>query len=286
MTKWTMIVDVSKCNGCYNCFLACKDEFWNNDYPPYSMAQPRHGHQWIRILTKEHGQYPHVRVAYMPITCMHCDEAPCIENAKNNAVYKRPDGVVIIDPEKAYNQKQILDTCPYKAIFWNEEKKLPQKCTLCAHLLDKGWKEPRCVQACPTGALIFGDLENSKSDVYKKLVQRKAEPYRPEYGTKPNIHYIALHKITKNILAGTVVFKDTDECAENVKITLINKKTNQLKNTQTNNYGDFEIQELEPAEYTLILTHPNYKTEKMDIKIERSTYIGCIFLEKSKSTLP
>jgi Fe-S-cluster-containing dehydrogenase component len=57
------------------------------------------------------------------------------------------------DTDKAKGQKDIVKSCPYGTIWWNEEQNLPQKCTLCAHLLDEGWEKPRCVQACPTGAL-------------------------------------------------------------------------------------------------------------------------------------
>ena len=65
-----------------------------------------------------------IDVAYLPIPCMHCDRAPCIEAAKGGAVYKRDDGIVIIDPEKAKGQKSILEACPYNAIWWNEEKNI------------------------------------------------------------------------------------------------------------------------------------------------------------------
>ena len=83
---------------------------------------------------------------------------PCLRAAKNGAVVKRPDGIVLIDPQKARGQKALVQACPYGAIWWNEEKQIPQKCTFCAHLLDAGWKAPRCVQACPTGALSVASL--------------------------------------------------------------------------------------------------------------------------------
>ena len=168
MKKWNMIIDVAKCHDCNNCFLACKDEFYENSFPPYSVEQPRHGHRWMDILRKERGQYPKVDVAYVPTPCMHCDDAPCINLSKNDAVYKRDDGIVMIDPEKAKGAKELIDACPYGAIYWNEEKDLPQKCTFCAHLLDDGWKEPRCVQACPTGALSVVHEEDAEM---KKILE-------------------------------------------------------------------------------------------------------------------
>ena len=101
MTRYGMIIDISKCTGCYNCFSACKDEYWDNDYLPYSVAQPKFGQFWLNLLKKERGTYPSVKIAYMPLLCMHCNDAPCIEAADDNAVYRRPDGIVIIDPDRA-----------------------------------------------------------------------------------------------------------------------------------------------------------------------------------------
>jgi Fe-S-cluster-containing dehydrogenase component len=76
-------------NGCYNCSLTCRDEYWKNDYPPYSLAQPFSGHFWLRIIEKERGKYPKVKVAHTPLLCMHCEDPPCANAAQNNAVYKR-----------------------------------------------------------------------------------------------------------------------------------------------------------------------------------------------------
>ena len=92
-------------------------------------------------------------VAYLPVMCQHCDDAPCIAAAKNGAVTKRPDGIVHIDPVKAKGQKAIADACPYGAVRWNEKLQLPQHWFFDAHLLDRGWAEPRCVTVCATGAL-------------------------------------------------------------------------------------------------------------------------------------
>ena len=151
MKSWHLIVDVARCHDCNDCFLADKDEFVDNEFPPYSAAQPWHGHRWMNIKRKERGQYPLVQTAYLPMPCMHCDEAPCL--TADGAVYKRADGLVIIDPVKAKGRKEIVASCPYSVIYWNEEKELAQKCTGCAHLLDDGWTETRCSQVCPTEAI-------------------------------------------------------------------------------------------------------------------------------------
>ena len=77
--KYGMLIDVTRCNGCYNCFLACRDEFYGNDYPGYSAAQPFSGQQWVKVIEKDRGQYPKVKVAYTVVPCMQCENAPCVE---------------------------------------------------------------------------------------------------------------------------------------------------------------------------------------------------------------
>ena len=78
MANYALVIDVSKCSDCYNCFLACKDEHCGNDHPLVARPQPETGHCWMNIVERERGQYPKVKVASIPVTCMHCDDAPCV----------------------------------------------------------------------------------------------------------------------------------------------------------------------------------------------------------------
>jgi Fe-S-cluster-containing dehydrogenase component len=279
--KYGMIMDVTRCNGCYNCFLACRDEFYGNDYPGYSVAQPFSGQHWVKVIEKERGQYPKVKVAYTVIPCMHCENAPCIEASLNEAVYQRPDGIVIIDPTKAQGQKQIVDACPYRVIYWNEEKNIPQKCTFCAHLLDQGWKEPRCVEACPTKALVFGDVNDPDSEISKIIAAAKGklEILHPEYGLVTNVKYIG---IPKRFIAGEVVFRDKkDECAVGVKV-ILSCKGKADKVTKTDNYGDFEFEGLDAdKDYTVSIEHNSYNTKKVKVKTRIDMYLGEIVLSKT-----
>jgi Fe-S-cluster-containing dehydrogenase component len=277
MTKWGLVIDISKCNACYCCFTACKDEYWENDYPPYSAAQPRHGQLWMNLPKTERSKHPHIKVAYMPSPCMQCQDAPCVKASKDGAVYKRPDGIVIIDPQKAVGQSQIVKSCPYEIIYWNEEKKLPQKCTFCVHRLEQG-QIPRCVQACPTGALTFGDLDDPKSEVAELLKSAKAEAFHAEWNTRPSVYYIDLYRITKNFIAGTVVFRDTDECAEGVMATIV--AGGKSINTKTNNYGDFEFDGLDIGIYQVKLEYPGYAPRTINVNLETNQYLGNIFLAK------
>jgi Fe-S-cluster-containing dehydrogenase component len=278
--KYGMIMDVTRCNGCYNCFLACRDEHYGNDYPGYSAAQPYGGQFWLKIIEKERGQYPKVKVAYTVIPCMQCEKPSCVDASLNKAVYQRPDGIVVIDPDKASGQKEVVASCPYRVIYWNEEKKLPQKCTFCAHLLDKGWKEPRCVESCPTKALVFGDLNDPSSEISKIMASSKdkVEALHPEYGLMPKVHYIG---IPKRFIAGEVVFRDKkDECAVGVKVTL-SSKGNADKLTKTDNYGEFEFEGLgADKEYSVMVEHDGYNSKKVKVKTSIDTYVGEIVLSK------
>lgn len=282
MARYGMVMDITKCNGCYNCFLACRDEYCGNDFPPYSLSQPMTGHYWMRVIEKERGQYPKVKVAYTAVPCMHCDNASCVKIAQNGAIYRRPDGIVIIDPFKAKGQKDLLNSCPYRVIFWNEQTQIPQKCTLCAHLLDKGWKEPRCVEACPTGALVFGDLDNPRSEIARLVASVKTETLHPEYNMQDKVTFVAL---PKRFVAGAVVFGDTDACAKGVRITL--EGEGERKTTSTDNYGDFEFEGL-PADksYLVNVQAPGYKSQKFEAKTVTDVYLGEIILVKTASKKP
>ena len=272
-----MIIDVAKCHDCNNCFLSCKDEYIGNDFLPYSVAQPWHGHMWMNIMRKERGQYPLVDVAYLPTPCMHCDDAPCIKAAKNGAVYKRDDGIVIIDPEKAKGQKDLVDSCPYGAIWWNADKAVPQKCTFCVHLLEDGWDKPRCVQACPTGAMEVVCVEDAEMKKIQKA--ENLEVLQPALKTKPRVYYKNLYRYEKCFIAGNVALQDTDECADRAKVTL-HKGAKALETVETNNYGDFRIDRLEEnsGEYSLEIEYPGYKTQKVKVDLKNSISIGTVYL--------
>jgi len=219
MSRWHLIVDVERCEDCNNCLLACKDEHVDNSWPGYAAPQPRHAHRWIDIQRKERGDYPLIDVAYLPVPCMQCDQAPCIE-AGQGSVYKRADGIVIIDPERARGLTELPDSCPYGAIYWNAEEDLPQKCTLCAHLLDAGWIQTRCVQACPTGALRLVRLEDGEATA---LVEREGlEHLHPRTGTAPTVYYRNLARFQGVRVAGTVTLEQNGvvDCAKRARMTL------------------------------------------------------------------
>jgi Fe-S-cluster-containing dehydrogenase component len=236
MGEKVFIVDTTRCTGCFDCFLVCKDEFTDHPWPPYSAPQPETDHYWMKVDEVERGQFPKVKGSFIAQPCQHCADPRCLKSAKDGAIYKREDGLVIIDPIKSKGQRQIVEACPYGRVYWNEELGIPQKCTGCAHLLDEGWKVPRCVEACPTEALLFGDREE-----LAELIG-KAEQRHPEYGTNPSVYYIGL---PKTFVAGSVYGSESGECIENAQVTLVNKSSGETLTTKTNNYGDFEFDGLE-----------------------------------------
>lgn len=279
MKKWNMIIDVEKCEDCNNCFLACKDEHVGNNWPGYAAPQPLHGQRWMDIMRKERGQYPLIDVAYRPTTCMHCDSAPCIKAAKNGAIYKRDDGIVIIDSDKSRDQKALLDACPYNAIWWNDEQNIAQKCTFCAHLLMDGWKEPRCVQACPTGALEFIAAEDH--EIEKMAASDKLEVLHPEYNTLPRVHYKNLYRYSRCFISGsvTVIVDGVSDCAQGANIKLI-KDSNTLDMNISDAFGDFKFDNLEENSgiYTLKIELPEHETKTIEIDLKTSISIGEINL--------
>ena len=266
-----LVIDTSKCNGCYNCQISCKDEHVGNDWTPYAKPQPDTGQFWMKLSETVRGSVPKVKVSYVPQMCRHCDNAPCIQSCQNKAVYKRDDGMVIIDPEKCCGSRNCLDACPYGVIYYNWDLNIAQKCTMCAHLLDRGWKEPRCVELCPTEALTFGEEED-----LRELID-KAEQLNNDTDTKPRVHYIDL---PKRFVAGAVYDPEEDECIQGAAISLTNTETNESFTTESDYFGDFWLRKLEEGIYTLSITKDGYYTKEIQsINTEKDVNVGDIELQ-------
>jgi len=254
-----LIIDITKCNGCHNCQIACKDEHVGNDWSPIARPQPLSGQFWIRVTDKVRGSVPKVKVAYLHTICQHCDDAPCIKACTNKAIYKRPDGIVIIDPEKCKGSRDCIEECPYEGvIYFNDELNIAQKCTFCAHLIDKGWNETRCSDACPTGAYTFGE-EEDLSDLISK-----AETLNPELGTKPRVYYIGL---PKRFIGGTVYDPEADEVLIHADVNIINNSSGKEISVKTDDFGDFWVDGLSPDRYTVVIRKDDYPDKKIDTDI-------------------
>ena len=242
--KWNLIVDVERCDNCRICFLATKDEHIGNDFPGYAASQPPQGHNWIEIERHERGTYPIVDAHFMPVMCNHCDDAPCMKAAKDGAIKKRADGIVIIDPEKAKGQKAIVDACPYGAISWNEELQLPQAWIFDAHLLDDGWKQPRAEQSCPTD--VFRSVKIEDQEMQRIVDAEGLEVLQPELGTKPRVYYKNLYLMTRCFVGGSVVanVEGVEECAEGAEV-ILKQDGSEVARATTDTFGEFKIDRLE-----------------------------------------
>lgn len=263
------VFDAEKCNGCYGCQVACKDEHVGNPWEPYALPQPNTGQFWMRVKEREHGQVPKVRVEYTPWPCMHCDEPTCAK-ACPEAVYKRDDGLVIVDPKKAKGHRELVDACPYGAIFYNEELDIAQKCTGCAHLVDEG-KLPHCVDMCSTGALRFGDEEDFADEM------ARAEVMLPDAGTAPRVYYLNMPHL---FLAGDVWDPRDDEIIEGAKATLT-MPDGTVRETETDDFGDFFFRHIDEGTYGLRIEAAGYRTvERPNIVLEKSLNLGDFPLER------
>ncbi|MBN8476320.1 4Fe-4S dicluster domain-containing protein [Sulfuritalea sp.] len=284
---WNLIVDVAKCENCNNCTLAVRDEYIENDFPGYSAAQPKHGHHWIKISRRVRGDGPMVDAAYLPTSCNHCDNAPCIKAGGEGVVRKRQDGIVIIDPERAKGRRDLVEACPYGAIWWNEERQLPQIWTFDAHLLDQGWTEPRCVQVCPTRAMralnIDGEAMKLIADAEKLSV------LLPELQTAPRVYYKNLYRFDQDFVGGTVIGEVSGvvECLHGAQIVL-SKGGKEQARTTSDLFGEFKFDGLSPdgAKYALQISKDGFDGQSRDVTLSKSTYLGRLQLEPTKRANP
>lgn len=280
--RYGIAIDSKRCMACYACFMACKDEHcgWASKL---SAPQPHMGQFWMNIKEWERGDNERrIKTATVPTPCSHCQNPACQAAATvEGAVYKRPDGIVIIDPEKAKGQKQIVDACPIGAIYWNEELQLPQKCTMCAELLDDPeypGKEPRCVEACPNEALIFGDLDDPDSKISKRISAGKVTQLKELAGVETNVVHL---NVPTAFLAGTVFYPaELDEVCigAHVKATC---ECGTVYEMDTNWAGDWEFEDL-PLDktFTIEITMEGYKPVTYTAKTDTDHYVAETYLEK------
>ena len=277
-----LVIDVAQCENCSNCFLACKDEHVGNDWPGYSSPQQSTGPSWIRIEGRERGEYPMIDVAYLPVPCMHCTDAPCMKAAREGAIYKRADGIVMMDPLKAKGQKQVVGACPYHAIVWNEESQTPQKCTMCAHLLDRGWEKTRCVQSCPTGALSMHFLEPAEMEALAEA--QGLETLSPEKKTGPRVYYRHLFRYTHTFIGGSVAARidNREECVEGAQVSLLGDHEERKAMQTTDAFGDFRFDGLAEGSgrYALRIEHAGYEPRVLDVDARKTAYVGTVFLDR------
>ena len=181
--RYGLVIDLDRCMGCMECRIACKVE---NNLDKGS---------GIRVDTiggahpdTPRGKYPNLSMYYLPVPCMHCDDPSCIEACPEEAIYKRQDGIVLVDEEKCNGCQACISACPYGALTYDDHRDVVVKCTLCHHRIEEGL-EPFCVRCCEDEAIFFGDLNDPESKVSRLISQRSAYTLKPEAGTGPAVYY-------------------------------------------------------------------------------------------------
>lgn len=207
-------LNLSRCIGCRKCAEACHvennhDRATNNSY--------------IRVLEMEQGSmdlehgrvdYDHAVPApgkyYMPVQCQQCDNAPCVKVCPVQATWKESDGIVVVDYNWCIGCRYCEAACPYHARRFNfhapsvpKEEVNPnqaylsnrirpqgvvEKCTFCLHRTRQG-RLPACLEACPTGARVFGNLLDPNSEIRWVLANKRVFVLKEELGTRPRFYY-------------------------------------------------------------------------------------------------
>lgn len=175
--RYMMVVDSQRCIGCNACVIECQ-RHWEIPH-----ETPR-----LRIQMQEQGTFPSVFMDFTRRSCMHCDDAPCVNVCPTGASYKTDEGFVEFDEKKCVGCKYCIQACPYNARELREDKGVPEKCTWCKPRVDSG-ELPECVTKCPQEVLIFGDANDPNSDV-STAIAKGAVPLFGEFGTDPRVLYI------------------------------------------------------------------------------------------------
>jgi tetrathionate reductase subunit B len=180
--RYAFVIDVARCIDCRACLVACRAE---NQVPiPHTRI-------WVKDLGVQ-GEFPRLERTFVPYNCMHCDEPPCVDACPTGATYKDPEtGLVLIDQEACIGCGLCVEACPYDARYIDPQRGVADKCTACAHRLERG-EQPACVATCLGGSRLFGDLNDPESEV--SIALREAESVQRLVGDQvdpePNIYYI------------------------------------------------------------------------------------------------
>ena len=196
MGKYCMVIDLKRCVGCNGCVTICKAE---HGTPPGVLRS--------KVMKAEFGKFPNVNRVSLPMLCMHCDNAPCIEACPTGATYKNEDGIVVMNKELCVGCKACMTACPYGARSMREDangyfgprltpyeermyKAMPlnciDKCDFCVkNRLAKG-EDPACVTNCSATARIFG----IKEDLMGLVNRRKGYRLRDDLGTEPSVYFL------------------------------------------------------------------------------------------------
>jgi formate dehydrogenase iron-sulfur subunit len=176
-----ILIDITKCVGCEECVLACKEE---NELGPDRL---RPGQDAVDGLSATRFstilRYPDDH--FVRQQCRHCLEPACVSACLVGAMQKTPEGPVIYDSELCMGCRYCLLACPYgiPRYEWDQAVPLVKKCTLCNHRIAEG-KEPACVEACPEDALLFGERDDLLAEARRRIAENPETYLDHIYGEK------------------------------------------------------------------------------------------------------
>jgi len=203
--KWYAIgIDIEKCIGCGMCAKACKSE---NDVP----KDPFYYRSWVEQYTIKNDGSMSVespnggidgftqsvpeeeifKTFFVPKMCNHCYKSPCVQVCPVGATFVSPEGVVLVDEKYCMGCSYCVQACPYGCRYLHPEKKTADKCTLCYHRLKKGLN-PACFEVCPTGARIYGDLNDKNDKIHQFLKDHNTQVLKPHLNTGSKLFYNGL----------------------------------------------------------------------------------------------
>ena len=213
-TKFVYAINLSVCNGNGKCVEACHRE--NNHDRDTNQSYIRVIEMPKGTMDMEEGNttYTHTVPAddkfYLPVQCQQCDEPPCVNVCPVQATWKEEDGIVVVDYNWCIGCRYCEAACPYHARRFNWKKpEVPadevnpnqsylsnrirpqgvvEKCTYCLHRTRRG-KLPACLEACPTGARVFGNILDPNSEIRWLLENKRVYVLKEELGTKPAFFY-------------------------------------------------------------------------------------------------
>lgn len=170
------LFDPKRCIDCRACEAACKQ--WNRVDTGWNV-------RYRLVRSWEKGTFPNLRVQVLSMACNHCDNALCLKVCPVKAIWRRDDGIVLIDQDRCVGCRFCTQFCPYDAPQFHAGRKKMEKCTMCADRIDQGM-EPACATVCPTGALRWGEWKDiARAGVAQ--VENFSEPAL----TRPRIRFVA-----------------------------------------------------------------------------------------------
>ena len=187
--RYGIVIDVDKCIGCHACTIACKMQNGtdlNIDWTRVETVGDPKANIGQDIPA---GTYPNLSLSWLPVLCMHCQNAPCVAECPSGSLAQREDGIVTFDKNKCIGCQACSWVCPYKIPKYSPIDGTVEKCNLCVSRIDQG-QEPFCVVACVYGARVFGDLNDPNSAPSTLLARKHGRQLTPEQGTNPTIQYV------------------------------------------------------------------------------------------------